>query len=160
MTSRKFAGTRWLLTQASPHTSPACKSAENRVKTQTKCLFLKEGTLTEEISHQLRASFQSNSFQRARHGRLIHVNDDKNVFHQVPAAQFELSAHAQSDPARIDDVTHTLFPTAEGSTSFVLQTFKMSVSSLQMLDFYYHKGEKQKKTDYCSLNFTCRKRKM
>lgn len=109
MTSRKFAGTRWLLTQASPHTSPACKSAENRVKTQTKCLFLKEGTLTEEISHQLRASFQSNSFQRARHGRLIHVNDDKNVFHQVPAAQFELSAHAQSDPARIDDVTGAHF---------------------------------------------------
>lgn len=75
--------TRSLLTQASPHTSPACKSAENLVKFKSKLLLVflkKEGTLTEEISHQLRASFQSNSFQRARHDRQIHANDDKKCF--------------------------------------------------------------------------------
>lgn len=80
----------------------ACKGAENPAEIKSKFQKKrKEGALTEEVSHQLRASFQSNSFQRARHDRQIHVNGDKNAFPQIPAAQFELSAacaHARSKP--------------------------------------------------------------
>lgn len=51
----------------------------------------KAGKLTEEVRHQLRAAFQSNSTLCARHYHLFRFNVGKTVFPQTAADQFEFS---------------------------------------------------------------------
>lgn len=93
----------------------------------------KAGKLTEEVRHQLRAAFQSNSTLCARHYHLIRFNVGKTVFPQIPADQFEFSCMCACVVflRMADYVTHGLF--------FNLTAMIFILEDILGFDFYFLK---------------------